>query len=242
VGARTAAGVGLVAVGLALALASLPVVVGQKRAVDVYDELADVATRDEGERTVDWDALLAANSSVVAWCRVEGTTIDHPVCQASDEDPTFWLTHDLWGAESPAGTPYIDHRTRADSLHVLCYGHHLAGTGGMFSDVYRCHEQGKFEGILTGGLLWLTPDGGAVRMEPLCASSQDMGYARIQRFEFADDAELRAWLRDILSDASAAAADAEELLGRATRAVTLVTCCSDIAGQRGRTLVTFVGS
>ena len=152
--------------GLALAALALPTILEQERAVSAYGELSEEKSPDVVPDAIDWDALLATNPSLVAWCRVEGTSIDLPVCQATDEEPTFWLSHDFWGDESTAGTPYVDHRTSATSRHVLCYGHHLAGTGGMFSDVYRCHEQGEFDRWLMGDLVWSTPDGMTTRLHP----------------------------------------------------------------------------
>lgn len=114
----------LVAAGLTLAALSAPELPEQKRAISLYEDPADktACQPDEGTGGIDWDALLAANPSAVAWCRVEGTSIDPPVCQAADGGPTHWLTHDFWNDESSAGTPYVDHRASARSQHVLCYG------------------------------------------------------------------------------------------------------------------------
>lgn len=240
--ARTAVGAILVAAGLALAALSAPSLLEQEHAVSLYEDLADetACQPDESTGDIDWNALLAANPSAVAWCRVEGTSIDLPVCQAADGSPTHWLTHDFWNDESPAGTPYVDHRANARSQHVLCYGHHLAGTGGMFSDVYRCHEQAEFDRWLTGNLVWSTTDGETMRLQPLCAGSQDMGHALIQRFDFDSTSDFRAWLQDVLAQSSATSPNANRLASTASRAITLVTCSSDLSGQRGRTLVTFV--
>lgn len=239
-GARTAAGVLLLSAGVTLATLSLPTILEQGRAVAAYEELSDERAPTTESGGVDWDGLLATNPSLAAWCRVEGTSIDLPVCQATDDAPTHWLTHDFWGENSPAGTPYVDHRASPTSQHILCYGHHLTGVGGMFSDVYRCHEQDEFDRWLAGSLVWSTPDGTATHLRPLCASSQDMDHADIQRFEFDGTAGFRSWLHTILAQASATAPDADSLAGAASRAITLVTCSSDLSGQRERTLVTFV--
>lgn len=237
---RAMAGAVLIVVGFALAASSLPTVLGQGRAVASYRELADETAPAVDPNAIDWESLLATNPSLVAWCRVEGTSIDLPVCQATDEEPEHWLTHDFWGGESPAGTPYVDHRATKSSRHLICYGHHLTGIGGMFSDVYRCHEQAEFDGWLTGDLVWSTPDGSAERLHPLCASLQDMGYDGIQRFEFDEAPDLHAWLQTVLARSSAVAPDASSLAATASRAITLVTCGSDLSGRRERTLVTFV--
>ena len=243
--ARRPLGALLAAAGIAIAIAGGSNVASQKRATEVYEELETVkitVTEADGEEpdAINWDSLLATNPDVVAWCQVEGTDIDLPVCQASDEEPEHWLTHDLWDDESPAGTPYVDHRASAESRHILCYGHHLAGTGGMFSQLYRCHEQSEFDRILTGDLLWSTPDGETAKLHPLCACVVDKDDSNIQRLSFDNDADFRTWLGDILVRSTACGADATELVATARKAITLATCASDLSGRPERTVVTFV--
>lgn len=237
--ARMALGACAALAGLALALAVTPSIMAQGAAVAAYERLAD-ETGDATDGKIDWDALLATNPCATAWCAVPGGGIDLPVCQASDEDPSFWLTHDLWGNESAAGTPYVDHRTGANDTHVLCYGHHLTGIGGMFSGIQRCHGQEAFDRVLADGLLWSTPSSDAVHMRALCASVVDMDDAAVQQFEFEDTRAFRSWLGYQLRRSSAKAIDAMDITRSASRAVTLVTCSSDLAGRRERTVVTFV--
>ena len=237
---RPLVGTMLVATGVALAAFAIPTVVGREQAIAKYERVSEVAEADRAEGGIDWDALREVNPSVVAWCRLEGTSVDLPVCQAPDEDPGWWLTHDLWGEESPAGVPYVDHRTGADARHVICYGHHLPVTGGMFSEIYRCHDQAEFDRILTGDLLWSTPSGGIVRLRPLCAMSQDMSYCPIQRFDFDDAWSFREWLHTIVADSTVRVSDDEGLVARASRAISFVTCSSDLSGQRDRTILVFV--
>ena len=244
-GAKRALGVLLAVAGLALAVAGTLEIASQTRAAGAYGQLATTSSAavgaDEDEAdAIDWEGLLATNPSVVAWCRIEGTDISLPVCQATDESPEHWLTHDLWGNESPAGTPYIDHRATAESQHVLCYGHHLTGTGGIFSELYRCHEQDEFNRILAGDLLWSTPHGGTVRLRPLCASVVDKDDAVIQRFDFESEAEFHLWLSKALAHSTARSEEAYALASMTPRAITLVTCASDLGGQPGRTVITFV--
>lgn len=244
-GAKRALGALLAVAGLALATAGTLEIANQTRATDTYKQLAATGSAsisaDENEPdAIDWEGLLATNPSVVAWCRIEGTNISLPVCQATDESPEHWLTHDLWGNESPAGTPYVDHRATAESQHVLCYGHHLTGTGGMFSELYRCHEQDEFDRILTGDLLWSTPHGGTVRLHPLCAAVVDKDDAVTQRFDFESEAEFHLWLSKALANSTARSEEAYALSTMTPRAITLVTCASDLGGQPERTVITFV--
>lgn len=238
-GARRTLGTCVTLAGIVLVLAASPPLVAQKASVAAYERLAD-DTSGDADGGIDWEALLATNPQVSAWCAVPDAGIDLPVCQATDADPSFWLMHDLWGNESAAGAPYIDHRTNADAMHVLCYGHHLTGIGGMFSELQRCHEQEVFDRVLSDGLLWSTPTSGTTRMRALCASVVDMDDVEVQRFEFADTAVLRSWLVTHVRRSSAQAVGATVIAQSANRAVTLATCSSDIAGQRQRTVVTFV--
>lgn len=236
-------GLMLLVAGIVTAFVGAHGLLEQSTAIAAYERLAHEAlvTGDDSTKTdaIDWDALLSANPDIVAWCCVEGTSIKLPVCRARDEDPEFWLSHDLWGNDSPAGTLYVDHRANAQSQHVLCYGHHLAGTGGMFSELYRCHEQEEFDRVLTGALLWSTPDGKTVRLRPLCASVVDKNDADIQRFSFDSEIELRYWLQAISRRSTANNTVPKLLVAGATRAVTLVTCSSEVGGRRERTVITF---
>ena len=62
-----------------------------KKADNVYSQLRD--TKDESENMSDATKNLSAiNSDYRFWINVEGTNIDYPVVQGSDND--FYLNHD----------------------------------------------------------------------------------------------------------------------------------------------------
>lgn len=189
---------------------------------------------------IDWDALRDINEQVVAWVDIEDADISLPVCQAEADAPDYYLTHDLWGNESVAGCLYVDCRADAHARHALVYGHHLTGTGGMLSALYACADQDVFDELLSGDVLWLTPEGGKRRLHPLCALAVDQSCDDVQCFDFEDEASFRTWLHALCGKASARAPDAELHASRATCAVSLVTCSSLLSGQRGRTVVVLV--
>lgn len=91
-----------------------------------------------------------------------------------------------------------------------------------------------------GDLIWCTPDGQTTRFHPLCASVVDKDDADIQRFDFDNCTDFRQWLGESLSRSSARNDSAVTFAANATRAITLVTCASDLGGQRERTVMTFV--
>ena len=193
----------------------------------------------------DWSSLRAINPAIAAWVSVHATDIDLPVVATHSEDDQAWyLTHDLWGRSACSGTPFLDRRCgSAGARHVCAYAHHMTSTSGMFSQLQEAYLQERFDGL--GSLLWETPEGLA-RAEPLCALRVDASWQEIQRFDWGsavrdgggqdDVADFRTWLEGIAAQADALSAQADQMPANATRCITLVTCSSDFAMQRWRTL------
>ena len=205
------------------------------------DAHADAAR--QGER--DWGALREVNSAIAAWVSVQGTDIDLPIVATRGEDDQDWyLTHDLWGRTSCSGTPFLDRRCdSANARHVCAYAHHMTSTSGMFSQLQEAYLQERFNRL--GSLRWETPEG-LVQAEPLCALRVDASWQEIQRFDWGsavrdgggqdDVAGFRTWLEGVAAQADALSAQASQMLANAARCITLVTCSSDFAMQRWRTL------
>ena len=173
-----------------------------------------------------------------AWIHIEGTAINYPVAQATDDAPDFYLPHDLWGNESGAGCPYLDEDSSPAGRHALVYGHHLGTTGKMFGPLAKAWQTGEFKGL--GNAVWSTRDGSQTVMKPLLSMRVDKAYEQVRTFDFADDRALRSWLREMAKDASCVSPAADELIGRACRALSLVTCSNTRAGMSQRTIVVFV--
>lgn len=205
------------------------------------DAHADAAR--QGER--DWGTLHEVNQNVAAWVSVQGTDIDLPIVATRSEDDQDWyLTHDLWGRTSCSGTPFLDRRCDgANARHVCAYAHHMTSTSGMFSQLQEAYLQERFDRL--GSLRWETLEG-LVQAEPLCALRVDASWQEIQRFDWGSagqDTEdqdglagFRAWLEGIAAQADTLSLQASQMLANAARCITLVTCSSDFAMQRWRTL------
>lgn len=200
-------------------------------AKQVHVKLSAISSRAEGTPS------SALPEDAAAWLSVSGTTIDYPVAQASETDPNFYLSHDLWGEDSSSGCPYLDWRCGPNSKRALVYAHRMGTTGRQFSPIADTWKQEKFDEIEE--LTW-TSDSGTTRLQPLCALKVDKSYQRIQDFDEQTTEELRAWLRMLMSDSSARAQEQDRLINEAHRAITLVTCSSTQGGQRDRTLLVFV--
>lgn len=78
--------------------------------------------------------LNAINEDIGAWIRMPGTAIDYAVVQGDTN--LHYLSTDIYGNFSIAGSIYLDSRNKADYTDVynLLYGHNMSENR-MFSDV-----------------------------------------------------------------------------------------------------------
>lgn len=92
------------------------------------------AVDSDGWPEVDWDYWTSVNPSVVGWISVDGTDLSQPVVQASQDDPTWWLRHDVWGNWSLYGAVYLDAECAEggllESRNAVVFGHNM-GFGDM---------------------------------------------------------------------------------------------------------------
>ena len=172
----------------------------------------------------------------IAWLTVAGTSIDYPVAEAWEENPNYYLSHDLWGGESRLGCPYLDWRCGKRARHNLIYAHHVGSTDLQFSPIADAWQQASFDTI---GPATLTEKDGNTTYLPCLALRVDESYQGIQKFEFSDQ-PIDDWLSTLLEDAQATSPQAADLCKSARNALTLVTCSSELSGQRERTLLIFV--
>ena len=169
--------------------------------VDPSPISGDVAEHgeDDGFHAVDWEYWLSVNPDIVAWVSVPGTNVDYPVVQASADDPTFYLDHDVYRGWNPYGCPYLDAgcaERGIDSPLALMFAHHM-NDGSMFSAFAGYSDRGFAEAHYE--ILLQTPEGD-IRLNVIAADVVDSN-AEHKRLEFADDEELDSWLEELLAEA-----------------------------------------
>ena len=81
-------------VALAVAFAA-SLMMASKAANPPPDPYGNAGSEGVDGSTIDWDYWTHVNPDVVAWIEVPGTAISQPVVQASRDDPTYYLTHDV---------------------------------------------------------------------------------------------------------------------------------------------------
>lgn len=81
-----------------------------------------------------FDKLLAINSDVVGWLRVNNTKVNYPITKANDNH--YYLEHDIYKRNIMTGWVFMDYRNNHEELNhnTVIYGHNLI-TGYMFGDL-----------------------------------------------------------------------------------------------------------
>lgn len=75
-----------------------------------------------------------------SWIRIEGTRIDYPVAQWSNNQ--YYLNHLLDGTKNKNGTIFVDCDNNADlsDRNTFIYGHHMKN-GSMFAELVNYKKQ-----------------------------------------------------------------------------------------------------
>lgn len=98
--------------------------------------------------------LMEINPDTVAWIRMDGTHIDHPVVRSADNFD--YLDRSFDGKYYAGGTLFMDKGNGdLEDPYCMIHGHHMAG-GAMFGDLSKYLEAGFFEENRSGELL--TPE------------------------------------------------------------------------------------
>lgn len=222
---------------LALLASNIALLDDQER---TYQQFATLVDRPAGDQRVKMSGLPRA---CVAWLTVAGTTISYPIAYPSTSEPDYYLDHSLWGAASSAGCPYLDARSDPNGTHLMVFGHHLAHSTVMLSELADSYQQAHFDTI--GTATWQpiadgAQSGKARSFEPLCALEVPATFTPIQRVTFASRAALHDWLEELVARASARASTWKQRLEQADYVLSLITCTEGNGRSKQRTIMVFV--
>ncbi len=75
----------------------------------------------------DWDKLKEVNPDIIAWIYIEGTDINYPIVQTTDN--SYYLNHSVYKEENPYGSIFLDYETPSNfsAYNSILYGHSIAG-------------------------------------------------------------------------------------------------------------------
>lgn len=94
-------------------------------------------TREEiSERILKVQKLQEENSDIVGWLEIEGTSINYPVLQGTDNE--YYMTHNYKKQKSKNGSIFLtkDYDWSIPSSNLLIYGHNL-NNGTMFQELLK---------------------------------------------------------------------------------------------------------
>ena len=76
--------------------------------------------------------ILKDNPDTVFWIKIEGTSINYPVVQSTDNE--YYLNHDFYRNKNSAGWIFLDYQNAFDDKNIVLYGHHRHD-GSMFGSI-----------------------------------------------------------------------------------------------------------
>ncbi|MBR1883399.1 MAG: class B sortase [Clostridia bacterium] len=108
--------------------------------VDIYEEKEE---EEEAKTTyIDFDKLEEINNDIVGWIIIDGTNINYPILQTSNND--FYLHNNYMKEYSQSGSIFLDYRCDLfNDKATVIYGHNMTD-GKMFHELTKIynHELG----------------------------------------------------------------------------------------------------
>jgi len=96
------------------------------------------------EEDFEFKELAEFNEDTIGWITIDGTEIDYPILQTSDN--SYYLTHACSGKKAKCGSIFMDYHNASDfsNQHTIIYGHNMKN-GSMFHDLNEYIDQDFFE-------------------------------------------------------------------------------------------------
>ena len=176
---------------------------------------------EDGFPSIDWDRWMDVNPDIVGWITIPGTNVDAPIVRAPEDDPRFYLEHDVYGDPNFTGCPYLDadccDRGLLRCPNSVVFGHNMGWNQDLFGDLEN-YADAAYAAAHRDALIQ-TPDARfhlQVRAVETVSGDEP---AKQTRFSSADD--FSAWWHRRFSHA-AVRLGGESLDGK--RLLTLCTC------------------
>ena len=205
--------------------------------VAVSEELAEEA-KELAELPVDFEKLQMENPEIYAWICIPGTKIDYPILQHEGEDQGYYLTRDLHGENSKAGSIYTEHYNRKDFTdpNTVIYGHNMKN-GSMFHNLRYFAEREYFE---EHEELYIYVPGKILKYQIFSCYEYDDRHI-LGSFDFSDEEVYASYLKDIMNPRSMYTMLREDVaLTTENCIVTLSTCVANRPNNRRLLQAVFV--
>ncbi len=186
--------------------------------------IADLQPDDTLWPVVDFESLQAINPDVVGWICIEGTDINYPVVQGTDN--SYYINHMFNGDSNSAGSIFMDYRNRRDlsGRNTVLYGHNMKN-GTMFNQINQYKSQDFYDLHPTG--LLITPEAN-YKIQFVAGYVTDLN-SDAWKLEFASDGEFSQWLENAISQSTFTGAVTP---APGDRVITLSTCTYEYSDAR----------
>lgn len=176
----------------------------------------------------DFDALRRLNPEVMAWVQIEGTNIDYPVVQTTDNEK--YLRQTLTGEWNNAGTVFADYRNvdPFNERNTIIHGHNQRNHM-MFHDLVNYADPAYMQEHPYISIY--TPDG-KCRVYQIFAAYRTGDVSETYFCEFESDAQYQVYLDYIKSQQMY---DTGISVTTANKIITLSTCTND--WEEGREVI-----
>lgn len=143
-----------------------------QEAISIDEEKEDI---DIEKYSIDFDELKETNPKTVAWLKVNGTDIEYPIVQASDN--SYYLTHSFDNNYNSAGWPFADYKNKFDGTdkNIIVYGHNRKD-GSMFGTLKNIYTEEWYNDLNNRKILFYTEDDESIYEIFSCYTVQDEDY------------------------------------------------------------------
>ena len=114
---------------------------------EIFEKNEENISNEEKEltKTQKLEELKKINTDIVAILEIEGTNINYPVLQTTDN--SYYMTHNYKKEESKDGSLFLDKDYNWDltSTNFLIYGHNNIGSTEMFVELMKFREKSFYD-------------------------------------------------------------------------------------------------
>ena len=111
---------------------------------DIKENIKQEENKKKTERMIKVEELKKENSDIVGWLEIEGTSINYPVLQGTDNE--FYMTHNYKKEKSKNGSIFLnkDYDWNIESNNLLIYGHNI-NNGTMFQELLKYENESFYK-------------------------------------------------------------------------------------------------
>lgn len=204
----------LLIAGIALIAKSMmdivPDIIAKQESTALADEIHNTSGNDDnnnnGEKNsretsndINWNVVKEKVPNTKSWLKIQGTHIDNPVAQATEDDPDYWLSHNINGYYSQSGTIFFGEESN-DKVNII-YGHKMNMYGLMFNELGDKADQANFNNL--GNVLLWTKETGLEGYTPVAAQRLNAHETDLRNVPSMSDENRLEWAKQFYNNASA---------------------------------------